>query len=92
MYRAATREIGPTNCHRPAGMRENNRADDSYRPIRRGERKQHKFKSQAPPSVSSPRAAVYNSFNVQQHLVSRPTLPCFRAVVHQTWAAAAAAA
>jgi putative transposase len=35
-------------------------------------------------------AAVYNTFYVQQHLVSRPTLRRFRGEAMQAWAAAAA--
>jgi putative transposase len=87
------REIGLTQRHRPGGMRENNRAENSHLPIRRRERKQQKFKSQGSAQrFLSTNAAVYNTFNVQQHLLSRPTLRCFRAVAHQTWAAATAAA
>ena len=37
-------------------------------------------------------AAVYNCFNVQYHLIRRPTLRQFRAVAHQVWAEAAVAA
>lgn len=35
-------------------------------------------------------AAVYNTFNTQRHLVSRPTLRRFRAQAHAAWAAATA--
>ncbi len=34
-YRAAARDLGLTDCHRPGGMRENNRAENSHLPIRR---------------------------------------------------------
>src|SRR5690606_14079091 len=37
--------LGLTGRHRPGGMRENNRAENSHLPIRRRERKQQKFKS-----------------------------------------------
>ena len=37
-------------------------------------------------------AAVYNVFNLQPHLIRRPTLRHLRATAHQTWAAATAAA
>lgn len=33
-------------------------------------------------------AAVYNTFNTQLHLVSRPTLRRFRAEANAAWAAA----
>jgi hypothetical protein len=43
------------------------------------------------PSVfSPPRAAVYNTFNIQRHLISRPTLRRFRADAASAWAAAVA--
>ena len=35
-------------------------------------------------------AAVYNTFNVQRHLISRPTLRRFRAEADAAWAAATA--
>ena len=37
-------------------------------------------------------SAVYNSFNLQRHLVSRRTLRLFRAEAAQHWANATAAA
>ena len=92
-YRAAMRDLGLTKRHRPGGMRANNRAENSHPPIRRRERKQQKLKSQGSAQrFLSTHAAVYNTFNVQPHLVSRPTLRHFRAVAHQTWAAATTAA
>ncbi len=92
-YRAAMREMNLTKRHRPGGMRANKRAENSHLPIRRRERKQQKFKSQGSAQrFLSTHAAVYNTFNVQPHLVSRPTLRRFRATALQTWAAATAAA
>ena len=38
-YRAATRELGCRDRHRPGRLRENNRAENSHLPIRRRERK-----------------------------------------------------
>lgn len=54
------------------GLRENNRAENSHQPVRRREQKLQRFK----PPGSSQRfqaidAAVYNSFYVQHHLLSR---------------------
>jgi transposase-like protein len=37
-------------------------------------------------------SAVYNTFNVQRHLISRRTLRAFRAEATARWCAAAAAA
>lgn len=70
-YRAAARDLGLTGRHRPGGMRENNRVENSHLVIRRRERKQRKFKSQG--SVQrflASHAAVYNTFNLQTHLIS----------------------
>jgi putative transposase len=87
------RDLGLTKRHRPGGKRANNRAENSHLPIRRRERKQQKFKSQGSAQrFLSTHAAIYNTFNVQPHLISRPTLRHFRAVAHQTWAAATTAA
>ena len=72
-YRAAARDLGLTSRHRPGGMRENNRAENSHRAIRRRERKQQKFKSQGSAQrFLSSHAAVYSTFNTQPHLISRP--------------------
>ncbi len=39
-YRAALKKLGVRDRHRPGGMRQNNRAENSHLPIRRRERKQ----------------------------------------------------
>jgi transposase-like protein len=63
-YRAAARERGISRRHRPRRMIGNNRAENSHLPIRRRERKQQKFKSQAPAQLFlATHAAVYNTFN-----------------------------
>ena len=68
-------------------MRQNNRAENSHLVIRRRERKQQKFKSQGSAQrFLSTHSAIYNTFNTQTHLVSRPTLRIFRAAAHQVWA------
>jgi len=43
-------------------------------------------------AILSAHAAVYNCFNVQPHLISRPGLRQLRAGAHQAWAAATVAA
>lgn len=91
-YRSAMKKLGISERHRPGGMRQNNRAENSHLPIRRRERKQQKFKTQgSAQSFLSTHAAVYNTFNVQSHLISRPTLRRFRAEAHQAWAEATVA-
>jgi transposase-like protein len=92
-YRSAMKALGILMRHRPGGMRQNNRAENSHLPIRRRERKQRKFKSQGSAQrFLSTHAAVYNTFNLQPHLISRPTLRRFRAEAHGAWAAATIAA
>ena len=92
-YRAALRKLGMLDRHRPGGMRQNNRAENSHLVIRRRERKQQKFKSQGSAQrFLSTYSVVYNTFNLQTHLVSRPTLRIFRAAAHQAWADATVAA
>ena len=92
-YRAATCEIGCTDRHRPGRLRENNRAENSHLPIRRRERKQQRFKSQGSAQrFLAIHAAVYNTFNVQRHMIRRSTFRHLRAEALKTWAAAAAAA
>jgi transposase-like protein len=92
-YRAAARELGLAGRHRPGGMRENNRAENAHLAIRRRERKQQKFKSQGSAQrFLSTHAATYNTFNLQPHLIRRPTLRQFRAEALRAWAAATEAA
>lgn len=92
-YRAAARDLGLTSRHRPGGMRENNRAEDSHLAIRRRERKQQKFESQGSAQrFRSSHAAVYNTFNILPHLNSRPGLRTLRAQAHEAWKVATAAA
>jgi len=90
-YGSALRELGLSGIHQPGRLRENNRVENSHLPIRRRERQQQGFKSQA--SVQqflTTHAAIYNTFNVQRHLISRPTLGRFRAGADAAWAAATA--
>lgn len=92
-YRAACRKLGCSARHRPGRMLDNNRAENSHLPIRRRERKQQKFKTQGSAQrFLATHAAVYNTFNVQRHLISRSTLRLFRAEAHSAWATASAPA
>jgi transposase-like protein len=73
-----------------AALRDLERSD-LHLPIRQRERRMRGFKS----TTSAQRfltthAAVYNTFNTQRHLVSRPTHRRFRAEAHAAWAAATA--
>ena len=90
-YGAALRALGLTEIHRPGRLRENNRVENSHLPIRRRERQQQGFKSQASAQrFLTTHAAIYNTFNIQRHLISRPTLRRFRAEAQAAWAAAVA--
>lgn len=91
-YSAALRELGLRSRHH-RGLRENKRAENSHLPVRQRERRMHGFKS--PGSVQrflSIHAAVYNTFYIQRHLISRQTLRQFRGESMDVWRAAATAA
>lgn len=90
-YGAALRELGLAHIHRPGRLRENNRVENSHLPIRQRERQQQGFKSQASAQrFLTTHAAIYNTFNVQRHLINRPTPRRFRAEADAAWAAAVA--
>ncbi|MCY3223814.1 IS6 family transposase, partial [Acinetobacter baumannii] len=75
--------------HSPGRLRENNRAENSHLPIRRRERQQQLFKSQASAQrFLTTHAAIYNTFYVQRHLISRMNLRRFRAGAGEAWAVA----
>ncbi|WP_426051727.1 DDE-type integrase/transposase/recombinase, partial [Brevundimonas sp. SL161] len=90
-YGAALDVLDLRHLHRPGRLRENNRAENSHLPIRRRERQQQRFKSQASAQkFLTTHAAIYNTFNIQRHLISRPTLRRFRAEADAAWSAAVA--
>ena len=72
-------------------LRENNRAENSHLPIRRRERKMLGFKSrESAQRFLTTHAAIYNAFDFQRHMISRPTLRIFRARADSVWARAVA--
>jgi len=90
-YGAALDLLELRHIHRSGRLRENNRAENSHLPIRRRERQQQLFKSQASAQrFLTTHAAIYNTFNTQRHLISRPTLRRFRAEAATAWAVAVA--
>ena len=92
-YPAAMRILGCKDRHHPGRLRDNNRVENSHLVIRRRERKQQKFKSQGSAQrFLSSHGPIYNTFNIQPHLISRPGLRTLRAGAHADWAAATVAA
>src|SRR6516164_8630569 len=90
-YGAALRKLGFSQRHEQ-GLRANNRAENAHQPVRRRERKMQGFKSaKSAQRFVSVHAAVYNTFNVQRHLISRPTHRRFRSTAYQCWSEATAA-
>ena len=84
-YRAALESLGMKGNHITGG-RSNNRAENSHLPIRQRERRMQRFKSAGSAQrFLSTHAAIYNTFNVQRHLISRRTLRQFRAAAMNTW-------
>lgn len=66
--------------------RANNRAENSHQSVRRRERKMQRFKS--PGSAQrflNIQSATYNVFNLQRHLISRPTFKQYRADAFDLW-------
>ena len=84
-YGAALRELSLTG-HHVTGGRSNNRAEVSHQPTRQRERQHRRIRS--PGSAQkflSTHAAIYNQFNTQRHLISRPTLKASRAAAFAEW-------
>ncbi len=91
-YGAALRQIGMSD-RQVTGGGLNNRAENSHQAVRRRDRSWIGFKK--PGSTQrflSAHAAVYSTFNVQRHLISRHTLRTLRGDAFAQWQAAVAAA
>src|SRR5271166_5844986 len=89
-YGSAARELG-LERRRERGRWKNNRAENSHQ--RRRERKMQRFKSAgSAQKFLSTHAAVYNTFNVQRHLISAQTHRALRAAAMTTWRNAVAEA
>jgi len=91
-YKAALRDLGALKRHQPGRLRDNNRAENSHLPVRRRERKMQLFKSQGQAQrFVSTHSAIYNTFNIERHLVSRKTMRRYRDRAFAEWQAASVA-
>jgi putative transposase len=91
-YGAALKDLGLSRLH-DFGGRKNNRAENSHLPVRQRERRMQRFKSDGSAQrFLSTHAAIYNTFNVQRHLISRKTLRQFRCEAMTVWQSATVAA
>jgi len=91
-YGAALKVLGLQDRHRPGRLRENSRAENAHLPIRRRERKQQGFKSQASAQrFLTTHAAVYNTFSTQPHLNRRAAVRNLRGEALRVWTEATAA-
>jgi len=91
-YGAASRDLNMTGKY-VTGGRSNNRAENSHLPVRQREHRMQGFKS--PGSAQRflfTQAAIYNTFNVQRHLITRKTMRQFRSEAMTTWRAVTDAA
>ena len=85
-YGAALKVLSLQDRHRPGRLRENNRAENAHLPIRRRERKQQGFKSQASAQrFLTTHAAVYNTFSTQPHLNRRAAVRNLRGEALRVW-------
>jgi len=70
-YGAALDQLDLRHLHRPVRLRENNRVENSHLPMRRRERQQQRFKSEASAQrFLTTHAAIYKVLSVQRELVS----------------------
>ena len=84
-YGAALKLLGLKHLQ-DVGGRKNNRAECSYVPIRRRERKSQKFRSvKHAQKLLSAHGQIYNLFNYRRHLISRNTLRKFRSQANEEW-------
>ena len=91
-YGAALRDLKMTKKHITGG-RSNNRAENSHLPVRQRERRMQRFKSAGSAQrFLATHATVYNTFNVQRHLITRKTLRQFRREAMSVWQTVTAAA
>jgi putative transposase len=85
LYGAAICDLGVERLHVRARWK-NNRAENSHQPTQRLERKMQRFKSaRSAQKFLSTHASVYNTFNVQRHLMSAQSHRVLRTAAMSTW-------
>ena len=89
-YGAALKEIADAPAHE-TGHRLNNRAENSHLPFRRRERAMLGFrKTETLKKFTTVHAQIYNHFNLERHLVSRPIYKLRRVAAQVAWSLIAA--
>ncbi len=84
-YRAALKEIG-NEARQETGRWFNNRAENSYQPLRRREQAMGKFRSaKSLQKFASIHSSVHNHFNRERHLYSRQNFKDKRAAALAQW-------
>ncbi|MEM9287440.1 MAG: IS6 family transposase [Pseudomonadota bacterium] len=84
-YGAAMREIG-NKQRQETGRHLNNRAENSHLPFRRRERAMQRFRRMHNlQKFASMHASLYNHFNGDRHLNSRPTFKAYRSEAPLEW-------
>ena len=91
-YEAARAELGLSVRHEQ-GQRKNNRAEnDTSRSVGASARCSGSSRRDLTQRFLSAHAAVYKTFNIERHLVSRKTMKAFRTAVMTAWCAATSGA
>lgn len=85
-YGSALRELDLETLHRPGGLRENNRAENSHPAGPKAGAEDAALQQPGiSPAFLTIHATIYNTFYIQRNLISRPTLRRFRAEADDAW-------